>query len=170
MLPGEALGGDREEGNVARRQLESWTGSRPTTENLPPLPQPIVTGSLRCLVVGRQASNQENHPSSEALQNSRALSPASELQMQTPTPSGIMIESAHGATMECILQEISAVGRRLEGMGQRHGFPDGRDEIYVFGHSGLSVTSTGARAAGLDCGDAYHLLRGQRSGTSIPSK
>ncbi|KAJ1089077.1 hypothetical protein NDU88_002230 [Pleurodeles waltl] len=45
---------------------------------------------------------------------SRALSPASELQAFTPP--GIMKEPAQGATMDRILQEILAVGRRLEGM------------------------------------------------------
>ncbi|KAJ1144667.1 hypothetical protein NDU88_010964 [Pleurodeles waltl] len=75
ILLGKTLAGDREEGDVTRRQLESWTGSRPTME---------------------------------------APSAASEL--QTPTLSGIMTEPAQGATMERILQEISAVGRRLEGM------------------------------------------------------
>ncbi|KAJ1110634.1 hypothetical protein NDU88_007983 [Pleurodeles waltl] len=51
---------------------------------------------------------------SEAVQNSRAPSPASELQALTPP--GIMTEPAQGATMDHILQEISEVGRRLEGM------------------------------------------------------
>ncbi|KAJ1118839.1 hypothetical protein NDU88_007026 [Pleurodeles waltl] len=61
-------------------------------------------------------------------------------------------------------------GSQAGGDGQRHGFPEGEDKIHALGHSGLSVRSTGARAAGLDSGDTYHLLYGQRSGTSIRSK
>ncbi|KAJ1155177.1 hypothetical protein NDU88_007912 [Pleurodeles waltl] len=54
----------------------------------------LISGSLRCLVVGRQASNQ----------------------VHALTPPSIMADPVQGATMECILQEISAMGRRLEGM------------------------------------------------------
>ncbi|KAJ1209478.1 hypothetical protein NDU88_004856 [Pleurodeles waltl] len=67
---------------------------------------------------GRTSGKQSGKPPQqllflEALQNSRA-SPA--LEMQALTPPGIMTEPAQGATMDRILQEISAVGRRLEGM------------------------------------------------------
>ncbi|KAJ1092979.1 hypothetical protein NDU88_006089 [Pleurodeles waltl] len=68
---------------------------------------------------GRASGKQSGKPSrqllfSEALQNSRAPSPASELQALTPP--GTMTEPVQGATTDRILQEISAVGRRLEGM------------------------------------------------------
>ncbi|KAJ1203716.1 hypothetical protein NDU88_007497 [Pleurodeles waltl] len=78
----------------------------------------LVIGNLQCLVLGCQASNQVNYPnncsSRKLYKTSRAPSPASELQALTPP--GIMTEPVQGATMDRILQEISAVGRRLEGM------------------------------------------------------
>ncbi|KAJ1172623.1 hypothetical protein NDU88_004467 [Pleurodeles waltl] len=49
---------------------------------------------------------------SEALNHQRA--PPTEEHSLTPPSS--MAESTQGATMDCILQEISAVGRKLEGM------------------------------------------------------
>ncbi|KAJ1200868.1 hypothetical protein NDU88_004689 [Pleurodeles waltl] len=51
---------------------------------------------------------------SEALQHSRAPSPASEV--HPPTPPGNMANQTQGATMDRILQEKLVVGQRLEGM------------------------------------------------------
>ncbi|KAJ1219094.1 hypothetical protein NDU88_006665 [Pleurodeles waltl] len=68
---------------------------------------------------GRMSGKQSGKPSRqllflEALQHSRALSPASEVHPLNPPST--MADPAQGATMDRILQEISAVGRRLEGM------------------------------------------------------
>ncbi|KAJ1157392.1 hypothetical protein NDU88_010105 [Pleurodeles waltl] len=48
---------------------------------------------------------------SEALRHSQTLSPASQVH-----PASHMADTSQGATMDGILQEISVVGRRLEGM------------------------------------------------------
>ncbi|KAJ1105537.1 hypothetical protein NDU88_002942 [Pleurodeles waltl] len=68
---------------------------------------------------GRTSGKQSGKPSqqllfSEALQYSRAPAPASEVHPIT-LPSN-MPDQTQGATMDRILEEISAVGRRLEGM------------------------------------------------------
>ncbi|KAJ1109999.1 hypothetical protein NDU88_007354 [Pleurodeles waltl] len=68
---------------------------------------------------GRTSGKHSGKPSrqllfSEALQHSRALSPASGVHPTTP-PSN-MVEQTQGATMDRYLQEISAMGRNLEGM------------------------------------------------------
>ncbi|KAJ1176744.1 hypothetical protein NDU88_002011 [Pleurodeles waltl] len=81
---------------------------------------PDHTRDWECAIPGGRTSvKQSGKPSrqflfSEALQNLRTPSPA--LELQALTPPGIMTEPAQGATMDRILQEISAVGRRLEGM------------------------------------------------------
>ncbi|KAJ1152761.1 hypothetical protein NDU88_005536 [Pleurodeles waltl] len=66
---------------------------------------------------GRTLGKQSGKPSRqflEALQHSRSPSSASEVHPLTPPST--MADPAQGATMDSILQEISAVGRRLEGM------------------------------------------------------
>ncbi|KAJ1174183.1 hypothetical protein NDU88_006006 [Pleurodeles waltl] len=68
---------------------------------------------------GRTSGKQSGKPSrqllfSQALQNSRAPLPSSELHALTPP--GIMADPVQGATMDHSLQEILAVGRRLGGM------------------------------------------------------
>ncbi|KAJ1136771.1 hypothetical protein NDU88_003185 [Pleurodeles waltl] len=68
---------------------------------------------------GRASGKQSGEPSqqllfSEALQHLRAPSPTSEV--HSITPPSTMADPAQGATMDRILQESLAVGRRLEGM------------------------------------------------------
>ncbi|KAJ1130799.1 hypothetical protein NDU88_009146 [Pleurodeles waltl] len=68
---------------------------------------------------GRTSGKESGKPSRqllflEALQNSRASSPVSEV--HTPVPPSTMADLVQGATMDCILQEITAEGRKLEGM------------------------------------------------------
>ncbi|KAJ1171812.1 hypothetical protein NDU88_003670 [Pleurodeles waltl] len=68
---------------------------------------------------GRTASKQSGKPSrkllfSEALRHQRAPSPAAEEHPLIPPSS--MAETTQGETMDRILQEISAVGRKREGM------------------------------------------------------
>ncbi|KAJ1110016.1 hypothetical protein NDU88_007371 [Pleurodeles waltl] len=68
---------------------------------------------------GRMSGKHSGKPTrqllfSQALQHLRAPSPTSEVHPTTP-PSN-MADQTQGATMDRILQEISTVGRRLEGM------------------------------------------------------
>ncbi|KAJ1172049.1 hypothetical protein NDU88_003901 [Pleurodeles waltl] len=77
-------------------------------------PDKRLRGGARGLEMAGIADRVETHCRPEPLGTGRVPSLASEVHALTPP--GIMADPAQGATMDHILQEISEVGRRLEGM------------------------------------------------------
>ncbi|KAJ1149660.1 hypothetical protein NDU88_002465 [Pleurodeles waltl] len=68
---------------------------------------------MRCLAVGRQVNNRVSHPCNCS---SQKLCATRESRLHPLTPPSSMGYTTQGATIDCILQEISAVGGKLESM------------------------------------------------------
>ncbi|KAJ1194363.1 hypothetical protein NDU88_003652 [Pleurodeles waltl] len=73
-------------------------------------------------------------------------------------PRANMADDMQGATMDRILQEISAVGRKLEGMDNAMGDVDGGGEIHALGYSRLPIADVRTRPTSGNGGNSNGLL------------